>query len=211
MRYRAGDTIIEVMFAFVIFSLVVVGSVMLMNRGVAMAQRSLEVTQVRSQIDAQIDMARYMQQYNPDAWRTLVTTRAIAFVPAFNSLVSAASPTCPQPANLSSAFFFARRYDPTLPNTSGGTGADTIGVYNVGAATFSQADSSPAYSHVAYAPAAPATPRSYGLWAQITRSETNGGAGSVNAYDLHVRACWDSVGTATPMTIGTVTRLYDAQ
>ena len=41
MRNR-GDTIIEVLLAVTIFSLVAIGSMVLMNRGVAMAQQSLE-------------------------------------------------------------------------------------------------------------------------------------------------------------------------
>ena len=46
-RHERGDTIIEVMFAFVLFSMVIVGAFMIMNQGMALAQRSLEVTQVR--------------------------------------------------------------------------------------------------------------------------------------------------------------------
>lgn len=212
MRYERGDTIIEVMFAFVIFSMVVVGSIMLMNRGVAMAQRSLEVTQVRSQLDAQIDMARYLQRYDPDAWNTLIATRSISNIPAFSDLVSAASPTCPQPAALSGAFFFARRYDATLSNTAGGTGAYTVTAYPVSTSNLFRVDGVPAYSHVVHAPVPPDTPRSYGIWAQVTLAETNNsGPASVRAYDLHVRACWDSIGTSIPLTVGTVTRLYHAQ
>ena len=51
-RHERGDTIIEVMFAFVLFSMVIVGAFMIMNQGMALAQRSLEVTQVRQQIDS---------------------------------------------------------------------------------------------------------------------------------------------------------------
>ena len=59
MRNR-GDTIIEVLLAVTIFSLVAVGSMVLMNRGVAMAQQSLETTLVRQQIDAQAEMLRFV-------------------------------------------------------------------------------------------------------------------------------------------------------
>lgn len=59
MRQR-GDTIIEVIIAVTVFSLVAVGGITLMNQGAAMAQRSLEIGLVRDQIDAQADILRYL-------------------------------------------------------------------------------------------------------------------------------------------------------
>lgn len=200
MRSTRGDTIIEVMFAFVIFSLVVVGTVMLMNRGVAMAQRSLEVTQVRSQVDAQVDMARYMQRYNTAAWQDLITNHTLGSAPSFEAFSGLA--TCPQASDLSQAFFFTRKFDSSL-------GADTIGYMMADGSNFEAIATNPMYSHVDFAPVPPDVPKAYGVWAQITRSEAVGSGGT--AYDLHVRACWDSVGMTKPMTIGTVTRLYNAQ
>ena len=72
MRFSKGDTIIEVMFSFVVFSMVIVGAFILMNQGIASAQRSLEITLVREQIDAQIDMARYVQKYERITWESLI-------------------------------------------------------------------------------------------------------------------------------------------
>ncbi len=40
MRYSRGDTIIEVMFSFVVFSLLDCGDLIVMNRGTQIAQRS---------------------------------------------------------------------------------------------------------------------------------------------------------------------------
>ena len=55
-----GDTIIEVIFAVTVFSMVALGGMALMNQGAAMAQRSLEISMVRDQMDAQADGLRYI-------------------------------------------------------------------------------------------------------------------------------------------------------
>ena len=57
-----GDTIVEVIFAVALFSMVAVGAITLMNKGVRIAQQSLEVTLVRQQIDSQAEMLRYIHQ-----------------------------------------------------------------------------------------------------------------------------------------------------
>ena len=45
-----GDTIIEVVMAVAMFSMLAIGIMALMNSGIAIAQRSLELTLVRQQI-----------------------------------------------------------------------------------------------------------------------------------------------------------------
>ena len=55
-----GDTIIEVLFAITVFSLVVVSSLSIMNQGSATAQRTLEISLVRQQIDAQAETLRFL-------------------------------------------------------------------------------------------------------------------------------------------------------
>lgn len=212
-RFTPGDTIIEVMFAFVIFSLVAVGAVMLMNQGVAMAQRSLEITQVREQIDAQVTMVKFMQYNGDDAkWREFLGNNLSDRVPSFDDTTLVTTDankqpekTCPTSANLQRAFFLAKEND------------QSIAPKKVTQTTFEPAIN---YSTVQYDPGlkkddndpnSAAGVKSYGLWAYITRAEGATSAGKTNAYDLYVRACWSSVGTKEPMTIGTVTRLYDVR
>lgn len=60
MIRQRGDTIIEVILAVSIFSLVAVGAMTIMNSGLAMVQRSLEITLVRQQIDSQAEMLRFV-------------------------------------------------------------------------------------------------------------------------------------------------------
>lgn len=57
---QRGDTIIEVLLAVTVFSILAVGTMIIMNRGAVIAERSLEITLVRQQIDAQAEMLRYV-------------------------------------------------------------------------------------------------------------------------------------------------------
>jgi type II secretory pathway pseudopilin PulG len=50
-RNDGGDTLIEVIFAITVFSFIVVTAMSLMNQGAAAAQRSLEITTVRQQME----------------------------------------------------------------------------------------------------------------------------------------------------------------
>ncbi|MBJ58357.1 hypothetical protein CMN24_01415, partial [Candidatus Saccharibacteria bacterium] len=59
-RLERGDTLIEVLFAVTVFSFVVVSSLAIMNQGTAAAQRSLEISLVRQQVDAQADSLRFL-------------------------------------------------------------------------------------------------------------------------------------------------------
>lgn len=65
--FRAGDTLIEVMFAVAIFSLVAISAVAVMNSGVSNTQSTLEATMARSEIDAQAEALRFIQSsYNAE-------------------------------------------------------------------------------------------------------------------------------------------------
>lgn len=193
MKTSRGDTIIEVMLAFSLFSLTVVGSIMLMNKGMATAQRSLELTLVRQQIDSQLTMLDNLKQTNPASWKTLTQAATTAQPPALGTYT-----TCPTSANLSSsnAFFLAANATKT-----------DVTPYTLSATQFQPAKT---YAMVdtfnAFTAGAPA-PVSYGVWVMLVRSEN---FTTSHAYDVHIRACWYSVGDKQPTVIATVMRMYDA-
>ena len=58
---KQGDTIIEVMFATAVASLIIVMAMAVMNRGVATTQMAVEHTFVRQGIDAQAESLRYFR------------------------------------------------------------------------------------------------------------------------------------------------------
>lgn len=59
-KFRRGDTLIEVIFAISVFSLVAVISLAAMNDSIETAQGSLEVTMARNEIDAQAEALRFI-------------------------------------------------------------------------------------------------------------------------------------------------------
>lgn len=74
---KRGDTIIEVMFAFAIFSLIAIISVSMMNIGLAASERSLELVTARNELNAQAEALRFIHSsYISEA--TLPTCDAVA-------------------------------------------------------------------------------------------------------------------------------------
>lgn len=59
-KLRRGDTLIEVMFSVTVFALVIVISVNLMNGGLNTAQKTLETTMTRNEMDAQAEAIRFI-------------------------------------------------------------------------------------------------------------------------------------------------------
>mgnify|MGYP007031190970 CR=1 FL=1 len=71
--FRPGDTLIEVLFAFSVLSLIIIGSLSIMNQGTLAAQRSLEITLVRDQIDAQATTLRFLHDAYVAAYQPNLT------------------------------------------------------------------------------------------------------------------------------------------
>ncbi|MCL1839632.1 type II secretion system GspH family protein [Candidatus Saccharibacteria bacterium] len=60
LKSRRGDTLVEVLFSITVFALIAVITVSLMNSGIYTAQKSLEVTMARNEIDAQAEALRFI-------------------------------------------------------------------------------------------------------------------------------------------------------
>ena len=56
----SGDSLIEVLLGITVFSAVSVGGIAIMNSGLNQAQRSLEITMARNEIDAQAEALRFI-------------------------------------------------------------------------------------------------------------------------------------------------------
>lgn len=182
--FKRGDTIIEVILAVTIFSIVVVGAMTIMNSGIAMSQRSLEITQVRHQLDGQAEMLRYVRDRAGDdpvyaaMWGSITGSRQVD-----NPISILNVDRCPEGSAINSSP--NRRF--TL-RPSGGRVAFSGALYSSEPATYAKV-----------------TPvRSEGISIQITEAEGGG------AYDAHIQACWYGPGSSRPATIGTIVRLYDA-
>ena len=194
-----GDTIIEVLFAITIFSLVAVVGLMLMNEGTAIAERSLEITLVREQMDAQTDALRYLRDaYVADngsggqattTWHD-VTARALLSGVKAEDFTAIANGSACVPPTIGQAF--------TLDITK--LNANPILTPTAKVATYAKLryDVSPTSAE--------------GIWIQAVPGINNSSApGQPSFYDFHIRACWQSGGAARPVTLGTIVRLYVPQ
>lgn len=190
--YQRGDTIIEVLLAVTVFSLVAVGSMVIMNKSSNTAQQALETTLVRQQIDAQVEALRAAHQAysrlttedarNDSVWKELMSR------PEGSIDVSTA---CPEQDKLNTAFIV----NPQNASILAGEEGTLQSMDNETAPVFPQVISGDAGS------------MGYGLW--IERSKVPGGF-SPAAYDFRVRACWYGVGIGTaPMELETTVRLYE--
>lgn len=188
LKIRArGDTLIEVLLAFGIFSLAAVMSFVLFNQGMSMAQRSLEKSLVRQQIDSQAEILRYAATTSDPVWRDIVTNYIATTAMPFSRA------SCPKPSDLDSAkSFFV---------TKNGT---SLKVNAISAASNNFLES-PTYARVDYA-AMPA--KAYGMWVRVVKAENKTIQASLDAYDFYIHACWNSVGLDVPMTAGTIVRIY---
>lgn len=185
---QSGDTIIEVLLAITIFSLVAVAGLSIMNQGSATSQRSLEITLVRQQMDAQAEALRYIN-----------TAYVAAFKKSGNYSEATPAGQWVKLTNASSGKLRdqASQYGTCTPpdkafvmNTRTGRVSD---VALTPAETFSQAT----YDDTVMKTAG-------GIWAEAVRS-------TATSIDFHIRTCWDSPGQEAPMTLGTIVRLYEPQ
>jgi len=207
-RRDRGDTLIEVLFAVSVFSFVVVGSLAIMNQGTAASQRSLEITLVRQQIDAQAETLRFMHDSYVAAYQSglAFNTNDQTTSPAeewykmavhpdskFNLIKSASllntGATCTQ-SHENGSFVLDPRNVLFQPSSDKLELTDTVD-------TFSQVtyDSAGVFS------------AAKGIWIEPVRSQPKGD--NAGFIDFHIRACWESSGMQVPSTQGTIVRLYE--
>lgn len=202
-RAQRGDTIVEVLFAITIFSMIVVLTLSLMNQGTATARRTFEIAQVREQIDGQAEALRflhesYITEYRPGIAYDLsdsATTPAKEYYKIIQKVKdsgrTAATPVgslaaCPSPAP-NGSFAINTRMARVMTTTS----------------SLQQANS--AYAQVSYPSGANSPATFKGIWIEGIRS-----GGSTSGFiDFHIRGCWNAPGLTVPLNLDTIVRLYD--
>jgi hypothetical protein len=185
-RRHRGDTVVELVLAFAIFSLAAITTIMILNKGVAISQRSLEKSLVRQQVDGQAEIIRYLRDTGNERWtdlKDLVTTNPLGL----------SSAQCPTVDDIS---------------TSGANGFIVV-PDSTDAAFFKvvKASSTSYQSAQVFAKIDFAMKKSEGMWVQVVRAEE--GDTGVAAYDFYIHGCWDAPGQDIPMSVGTIVRLYD--
>lgn len=188
-RSSRGDTIVEVIVAFGVFSLVAVGTVTVMNRGVAAAQRSLEVTLVRQQIDSQAELLRFARSTDSQAWQDLKDNAITGAVPDIDIA------TCPTTLPSGSGAFIL---------TSDATSPDVMDYVSLEPpSSVFQPPSVHSQFTIGETPV-----QSYGFWAVPVEVSVGSGTAAV-AYDIYVNACWYTPGTDRAQWLRTIVRLHD--
>lgn len=200
-----GDTIIEVLFAVAVFAMVAVGSLSIMNQGTATAQKSLEITLVRQQIDAQAETIRYIHQgYIAAYQKSNVTPTGVSeqWVKMTSKTGNGKGANAPSPFGATSGACpsSAPGQAPFIMNARKATMATTVP-----AMTAPANGSLPPYAQVIYNTNS-SIDQAYGIWIEAVPSTNADGPGFV---DFHIRACWDGPGSGAPMTLGTIVRLYE--
>lgn len=205
---QRGDTLIEVLFAVTVFSFVVVGALSIMNQGTAASQRSLEITLVRQQIDAQAETLRFTHDSYVSAFRPNIS---------FDTTDAMTNPA-------EEWWRMSQSIDPSIRAASqfGGsvtdcpeppTGSFVMDTQNVRFTEGSGTNLSPSvtFAQLAYDDSGAFT-TSEGLWIEPIRSTpntTDPDQSDVGYIDFHIRACWDAPGLSIPLTTGTIVRLYE--
>jgi len=197
--HQRGDTLIEVLFAFTVFSLVVVSAISIMNQGTVAAQRALETTLVRSEIDAQATTLRFLH----DAYVAKFQP-GIAYDPATpaGQWVAMVATTRAQASSFAGAA--------TCPGApSGSFILNTATAQFVG--TNTKLQKATGIAKVTYDTASNGLIDSQGIWIEAIRSVAVADVNKQNTryIDFHILGCWDSPGHGAPMTLGTIVRLYE--
>lgn len=190
-KHDRGDTIVEVMFAIAIFAAIASGSLAIMNRGVQTTQRSLEISQVRQAMNDQAELLRYVEQNalstgdTSGLWATLTTTAyQETTVSPYGHLTAGQCPQSSGDLELGAKPFII----------------DPAGSMTIRTNSLFGNSSTVAYPQIVYTGGS--YQGTYGLWIEEQSKGTN------DYIDFNIRACWNAPGSAVPVTLGTIVRLY---
>ena len=201
---QRGDTLIEVLFALTVFSLIVVASMSLMNQGTATSQRALEISLASQAVDNQAEALRYLHDAYVTNYQAGYASTDGLTVPGaqgqFYTIVHTIDATRRQ-----ATAFGGGASCPLIPDDAFVINTRSATVRS-GSALFSEASTYPQL--VFQTPTSNILTRSEGLWIEGVRS-TSGGSGTPGYIDFHIRACWNAPGLSVPSTVGTIVRLYE--
>lgn len=198
-RNQQGDTLIEVLFAIAIFSAVAVGSVVIMNQGIASAQTSLEINLVRNQIDTQAELLRHMN----DAKLTSIGRHGSFFTQRWDDAVRYAVNGGAQDYDAISSFDDCK--PEKLPAHAFFVDPKSGQIVEASTTTYNQPST---FAQIQLSDTPGVASVSDMIWIQAVTPATDTTLENTKSYDFHIRACWQSPGDSNVMKLGTIVRLY---
>jgi hypothetical protein len=183
-----GDTIIA------IFSSVAVVALALMNQGLVSAQKSLEITQVRQQIDAQAETLRFMHH-------NYVLNQGGDAATKWNDITKEKVDKADEFSKAS-----GESECPSIPPKAFILNSKNVSLSGETPKSLTGHDNPPPYARIAYDDSTLVS--ADGIWIQAVEDGLSG-LGQVHYTDFHIRACWYSPGSSPVVTIGTIVRLYE--
>jgi len=200
--FQHGDTLVEVLFATAVFSLVAVSCMSIMNQGAATAQRALEISLVRNEIDAQAETLRFLNASYIAAFPNNVNSGPASQWKDMQEYIVKQDKINGSDDNTTNI---------SISNCSNSIPADAF-ILNAHQALFNQpegnnkpVDTVITFSQVNYN-SDDNISSAQGIWIETARVWPEGDVGYI---DFHIRACWDSPGQSMPVTLGTIVRLYE--
>ncbi len=185
---QRGDTIIEVILAFAVFSMLAVGTIILMNRGSQASQQALESTLTQEVLAGQSEALRYLRESyiaDPSASGAAATFRNIK-----------------DGRTVSSPSAFGPNGCSAIPNSPKSFAIDPETATVIPAVAMNDA-AAPAYPQIK---TVSGVTNAYGVWIEAVKPTPV--AGQPSFIDFHIRACWYSPIGSEPTTTGTILRQY---
>lgn len=219
-----GDTLIEVMLAVGIFSLVSIGVVSVMTMSSGKNENTLLTTMARAEIDSQAEAIRFIHDAyvseRDNGEYTKIWNQIKDLSSSSGNINIAVPETCDSVYNDSTLENSLSQLHAFIVNTrkmgnSNGTGDGTIVKFSTSSSKFHSASTYPRLiwnsdnsknDELSESTSATSLYRAEGIYDIVRASKT--GTGSTY-YDFYIRACWYSNGETVPNTISTVVRLYD--
>lgn len=211
---KQGDTIVEALFALAVFGFVAVACLMVMQRGMAAAQLSLEINLVRKQMDAQAEALRFIndaifvrdrrtnfgdnKSVYGEMWQTITRLASDSGSNGLSEMTK--SGKCAMPTG--NHIFIIN------------TKANNLAVVEPKNVLFSPAT---VYSRLYFDDkddnrinTSPNNLRRVeGIWVEVYKGKAENN--QVPYYDFYIKACWDTPLSTVPITLATVIRLNEAQ
>lgn len=200
---KKGDTLIEVILAFSVFSAAMMGGLWLMNNAMARAQATLQLTMARNAMDGQAETLRFLNARHLSAKASGGSDTLWESVLSNTKESPSSLSRCPtQNSEFETLDFIVNPYNLLVVDSRSLQPAETYPRIQYESA--GEDDNNIREDEGRRGPAH-GVDSSQGLWVEAVRE------GGANYVDFHIRACWNAPGQNAPMTLGTIVRLYGAE